>query len=159
MPSASARWSESTTGTISALRWFYQGDEFPVLQCVWPDAGGRYPWHPQFVAGLEELQPVLSDDRSWPFHEGKNRAAFTTKPVIHENHPISLVSHDADGDWQFLCGSTNLPEDGLTVCLGEMVDRDPSLAGLADLPEGWKAFRQDANAAWVREPIPPQDGE
>jgi hypothetical protein len=138
-------------------RWFYQGDAFPVLQCVWPDAAGRYPWHPEFVAGLAELQPVLSDDRSWPFHEGKNRAVFTTRPVIHENRPILRVSHDEDGDWQFLCGSTNRSEDGLTVSLAGILQRDPVLAELADLPEGWQAVRQGAGAPWVREAIPPGD--
>jgi hypothetical protein len=140
-------------------RWFYQGDEFPVLQCVWPDARGRYPWHPEFVAGLAERQPVLSDDRSWRFHEGKNRAVFTTKPVIRGNHPILLVSHDEEAEWQFLCGTTNQTEDGLTVSLGEMVHRDPSLAELADLPEGWRATRPDDHAPWVRESIPPRRGE
>ncbi len=140
-------------------RWFYQGDEFPVLQCVWPDAGGRYPWHPQFVAGLAERQPVLSDDRSWPFHEGKNRAVFTTRPVIHDNHPILLVSHDEEGEWHFVCGTTHQTEDGLTVSLVEMVQRDPTLAELADLPEGWKAVRPEAGAPWVRGTIPPGAGE
>ena len=70
-------------------RWFYQGDRFPAIQCIWPDAQGRYPWHPEFVAALADHQPLLSDDRSWPFQEGKNRAVFTTKAVIHEgqSHP------------------------------------------------------------------------
>lgn len=24
--------------------WFYDGAEFPVLQCIWPDREGRFPW-------------------------------------------------------------------------------------------------------------------
>ena len=67
---------------------------------------------------------------------------FTTKPVIHDNHPILLVSHDTEGDWQFLCGTTNLPEDGVVVALGEMLKHDPSIGKLADLPEGWGASPQ-----------------
>jgi hypothetical protein len=47
-------------------RWFYQGDDFPVLQCVWPDKGGRFPWHPDAPDGWHERQPILgappSDD-------------------------------------------------------------------------------------------------
>ena len=138
-------------------RWFYQGDEFPVLQCVWPDAAGRYPWHPQFVEGLAEIQPVLSDDRSGPVHEGKNRAVFTTRPVVHEGRRIRIVSHDEEGEWHFLCGTTDQPEDGHNVSLGEMLQRDPGLAELADLPEGWRAVRPDAGAAWVREPMVHRD--
>ena len=24
--------------------WFYQGDDFPVLQCVWPNQSNNFPW-------------------------------------------------------------------------------------------------------------------
>jgi len=27
-------------------RWFYPGSALPVLQCVWPDKAGRFPWEP-----------------------------------------------------------------------------------------------------------------
>ena len=140
-------------------RWFYQGDRFPAIQCVWPDAQHLYPWNPDFSERLAQHQPVLSDDRSWPFREGANRAVFATKPVIEEGHPILFVSHDEEGDWQFLCGTTNQPEDGLVVSLGEIVHRDPAIGELADLPEGWRATRHDDRAPWVREPILPGDGE
>jgi hypothetical protein len=45
-------------------RWFYRGDGFPALQCVWPDSEHRYPWHPEFNATLAPRQPLLSDDTS-----------------------------------------------------------------------------------------------
>lgn len=138
---------------LGYARWFYQGDNFPVLQCVWPDKQHRYPWHADFAENLAARQPVLSGEMSWPFQEGKNRAVFTTKPVIHENHPILLVSHDAEGDWQFLCGTTNRPKDGLVVSLGCIVERDPGLGKLADLPEGWRAFRKSPKSPWQREKI------
>ncbi len=138
---------------LGYARWFYQGDDFPVLQCVWPDKQHRYPWHPDFNENLAGQQPVFSEDRSWPFQEGKNRAVFTTKPVIHAGHPILLVSHDADGDWQFLCGTTSRPDDGMVVSLGGMLERDPSIAKLADLPEGWRATRKDSKSPWRREKI------
>ncbi|HLA94529.1 MAG TPA: DUF4262 domain-containing protein, partial [Pyrinomonadaceae bacterium] len=28
--------------------WFYQGDEFPLLQCVYPTVSGKFPWAPDF---------------------------------------------------------------------------------------------------------------
>jgi hypothetical protein len=40
-------------------RWFYQGDEFPVLQCLWPDSKHRYPGNRRFDANLKGLQLVL----------------------------------------------------------------------------------------------------
>jgi hypothetical protein len=136
---------------LGYARWFYRGDDFPALQCVWPDSAHRYPWHPEFDAALSRRQPVLSDDTSWPFQEGRNRAVFTTRPVLREGHPILLVSHDRDGDWQFLCGTTNRPEDGLVVSLGSIFERDRTLAAVADLPEGWRAYRGAKRAAWRRE--------
>ena len=136
---------------LGYARWFYRGDDFPALQCVWPDSGHRYPWHPDAGADFVRRQPVLSDDKSWPFHEGRNRAAFTTRPVVEDDLPILLVSHDADGDWQFLCGTTNRTEDAKLVSLGCMFERDHSLAEVADLPEGWTASRREKGAAWSRE--------
>jgi hypothetical protein len=136
---------------LGYARWFHRGDDFPALQCVWPDSAHRYPWHPEFNAAHARRQLLLSDDTSWPFHEGKNRAAFTTRPVLDENLPILLVSHDRDGDWQFLCGTTNRPEDGRIVSLGCILGRDRTLAAVADLPEGWRAYRRAKGARWSRE--------
>jgi hypothetical protein len=133
--------------------WFYQGDQFPVLQCVWPDSEHQYPWHPLFNQKLAVRQPVLSDDKSWPFQAGGNRAVFTTKPVTQKGHPVLQVFHDQEGDWQFLCGSTNQMDDMQLVSLGSMVQRDPSLANLADLPEGWYASRDAVGKEWTREPM------
>jgi hypothetical protein len=135
---------------LGYARWFYQGGDFLVLQCVWPDRLHCYPWHKKFSRKLVSRQPVLGEDKTWPFHEGKNRASFTTRPVLEEGHPILLVSHDADGDWQFLCGTTNRTEDCKIVSLGAMYQRDSSIGEVADLPEGWRAERQDAQSPWRR---------
>jgi hypothetical protein len=131
--------------------WFYQGDGFPVLQCAWPDSKYRYPWHPDFDEKQAARQPMLFDSQLWPFQAGGNRAVFTTKPVVHDHLPVLLVSHDGDDDWQFLCGTTNDPEDALIVSLGFMLQHDPTLAEVADLPEGWCATRDSPGTQWERE--------
>lgn len=133
---------------LGYARWFYKGDGFTVLQIVWPDSGHRYPWHSDYPVALRERQPVLSES-SWPFHEGKNRACLTTRRVL-DGLPILLVSHDQNGDWQFLCGTTNEPKDGALVCLGEMVDRNETLGEVADLPDGWRAERRTIGGIWAR---------
>ena len=138
---------------LGCALWFYQGDQFPALQCFWTDAESRYPWHPKCSRAIVALQPNLSDEKSWPFHEGRNRATFTTRPVTQDAHPILIVTRDLDGDWQFLCGTTNRPKDGQIVSLGSMLDRDPTIAAVADLQPGWRAFRDHSAAAWRREPI------
>ena len=136
---------------VGYARWFYRGDDFPTLQCVWPDSHHRYPWHPEVLPAFIRRQPVLSTDTTWPFHEGKNRATFTTRLVLEQNLPILLVSHDEDGDWQFLCGTTNRPEDGRIVSLGCIFEQDQTLGEVADLPEGWMASRLEIGAEWSRE--------
>src|SRR5262249_51866153 len=53
---------------LGHARWFFQGDDFPALQCVWPDSGHRYPWHPEFNAALARLAAldVLILAGCWP---------------------------------------------------------------------------------------------
>jgi GNAT superfamily N-acetyltransferase len=88
----------------------------------------------------------------WPFEDTRNTAAITTRQVL-EGAPILRVAHDADdGSWQFLCGTTDETSDGRVVGLGSLCDRDPSLLGLADLPEGWSAWRERPGAPWRRNP-------
>ena len=43
-------------------RWFYDGDEFPCLQLVWPDREGRFPWQDGVAEGYRELQPDLTEN-------------------------------------------------------------------------------------------------
>lgn len=89
---------------------------------------------------------------NWPFDDKPNTASITTRQVL-EGAPILLVTHDADdGGWQFLCGTTNDPEDARIVGLGRMYARDATLGELADMPEGWRAWRASPEAAWQRAP-------
>jgi hypothetical protein len=86
----------------------------------------------------------------WPFADPINTTAISTKRVFVDSFPILLVTHDDDGDWQILCGTTNAPEDGLVVCLGCAYQRDRTIGALADLPRGWSAWRDAKDAPWIR---------
>lgn len=44
--------------------WFYRGTEFPILQLVWADGLGRFPWEFGYDQALAQLQPDLSE-RGW----------------------------------------------------------------------------------------------
>lgn len=44
--------------------WFYQGDDFPCLQIVWPDRASRFPWEPGFDPAFAADQVDLTD-RGW----------------------------------------------------------------------------------------------
>lgn len=39
--------------------WFYQSDPFSVLQCVWPDKEGIYPWEAGCSESVIHAQPSL----------------------------------------------------------------------------------------------------
>ena len=87
----------------------------------------------------------------WPFADPMNVASITTRQVLKENCPIRIVSHDEDdGCWQFLCGTTDDPDDSMVVALERIVEHDPSIRELADLPLGWKAWRDSPAGLWQR---------
>lgn len=87
----------------------------------------------------------------WKFDAPPNVAVFTTRSIVHGDAWIAYVIHDADdGSWQFHDNSAGEPsdEDGMVVALSSMVSRDNTLNRLADLPEGWCAWRDSPGAPW-----------
>jgi len=86
----------------------------------------------------------------WPFSDPPNALTITSVRVI-DGLPILLVTHDVDGDWQILCGTTNASDDGRVLCLGCAFQRDRSIGQLADLPLGWCAWRDELGAPWKRD--------
>ena len=52
---------------LGSALWAYDGEPFEVVQLVWPDKHGRWPWDAGVRSGFRELQPLLdrraSDDR------------------------------------------------------------------------------------------------
>lgn len=80
-----------------------------------------------------------------------NLAAFTCR-LVSEGAPILHVSHDDDGDWQFLCGGQH-EDDGddgpVVACLGCVVGQDPTLNELASMCTGHRADRATLSDAWT----------
>lgn len=95
----------------------------------------------------------MSQDSDWPFADPQNVAVFTTTHVVKARKPILSVSHDAeDGAWQFHSGDAPLTKDMMIVGLSEIVEIDPTVAELADMPPGFKATRASGSDPWRREP-------
>jgi hypothetical protein len=44
---------------VGYARWYYQGNNFPLYQIVWPSRSGLFPWHHQATAEFRGAQPVL----------------------------------------------------------------------------------------------------
>src|SRR5512134_1615625 len=91
-------------------------------------------------------------NHDWPFADPKNVAVFTSSRVLRLGQPILHVSHDdEDGAWQFHTGGPEVSaSEAMIVALEEMVDRDPTICELADLPCGWFAERDGIGHPWRR---------
>jgi hypothetical protein len=46
---------------------YYRHAPFPVLQLVFPDRAGRWPWHADVAADFRSAQPVLADEPEPPW--------------------------------------------------------------------------------------------
>jgi hypothetical protein len=98
---------------------------------------------------------------AWKFSDSPDTGVYTTRQVFVEGELLSLVSHDLDGDWQFLHdeeaeeeGEVRDTDDLMIVHFQHVVDRFPEVEQLVDLPIGWIASRENAEKPWVREPRP-----
>jgi hypothetical protein len=97
----------------------------------------------------------------WRFAEAPDLGVYATRQVIEGGEPLGLISHDLDGDWQFL-HNEDAEEDGelrdvgdlMFVHLHHVTSLFPEVHDVADLPLGWIAWRDGPDDPWVREPRP-----
>ncbi len=90
----------------------------------------------------------------WPFTDPENLATYTLDRILRGEAPILRVRHDGDdGAWQFLDDADVDVASARIVSLHAMVDLDPSLRDLADLPAGWGAERDAPGDPWRRSPV------
>jgi hypothetical protein len=99
-------------------------------------------------------------DDYWPFDQGKNVAAITTRQVLREGYPILRVVHYSDDhSWAFTCGTTSDPNDALVVSMKSIVELDPTVLSIADLLPGWGASREAVGSPWERYQLDDPDAE
>lgn len=103
-----------------------------------------------------QQHPHSFSDSEWPFAVPINALAISTVRVFREGYPVLRVSHDEDGAWQVLCGTTTDFDHCQVVCLGCCYQLDAGIGELADLPLGWGAWRKSVAEPWVREVNPPE---
>jgi hypothetical protein len=88
---------------------------------------------------------------NWKFSDDPHARVFLSETVNTGTEMITYVSHDAgDGAWQFLGDSMSEGGGPIISCFHHPIDRDPSLAELADLPLGWYAERDGVGRPWTR---------
>lgn len=86
----------------------------------------------------------------WPFPCLVNTITYSTAKVVHDRFPVLRVTHDVDGDWQFLDATTEDPGECVLLCLGCVLERDSTLSQISDLPFGWSAYRSEIGGDWER---------
>jgi hypothetical protein len=77
--------------------------------------------------------------------------------VFRRQRNVRLVICHKENDWQFTCGEADhyTAADGNFVVIGVLLDFDPSLDEVADLPAGWEAERRDPGSSWIRTKFKP----
>jgi hypothetical protein len=148
--------------------WFGRRPPLPIVQVVWADPQGRFPWDDGIDDEYRFGQPSLwipADDHpqgrwsgtlikgSWDFPVAPDTTGFTTKRIAFDGLPVLYVVHGPDGEWQFLDRLVVREEDAALVHLAHVVGANPGVEALADLPRGWEAFRETESDAWTRRPM------
>jgi len=84
------------------------------------------------------------------FPDALTKAVYTTIHVMNEHSPITLVSHELDGDWQFMGAEPvgDYTKIAKVVGLGEIIKKDKSVLEVADLPRGYQATRKSKKDKW-----------
>jgi hypothetical protein len=101
------------------------------------------------------LTPLIDPATKWNFMEPPNEAVIADRKIIDGNDWIAYVSHDAaDGGWQFHNSEMGpvTEADAAVVSLRNIVELDPSIIEIANLPRGWHAWRESRGASWRRAP-------
>jgi hypothetical protein len=140
-------------------RWLYGGDDFEVLQLVYPSTQGVWPCDPAAPAAFRARQPLLFACGCPPAHHeleslarADHRRAYVCEHVFTGASAVLYVVRDEEGDWQLLCGESNHDRPRL-VGLGHLIERDETLRQVLDLAPGETAERVSAGAAWRRAPL------
>lgn len=106
---------------------------------------------------LENESNSLPDEPAWPFNQIRSTVVLTNKQVMLGRRAVLQVEHHADFcSWAFTCGTADDEADALFVQMEQLISRDRSLFGIADLPAGWHAWRESIHAPWQRRPAKDQ---
>ena len=126
---------------------YYGSKYFPAYQFVWTDNKNKFPWENEFDEELIYKQPLLDRNIDYKFRENKNLGVFTTKEFLEENKPIVRVTHDQNGDWQFLTENAEL-KDAKIIHLEHIIEKDKTLNELFRLDYGESAERDFVGDHW-----------
>lgn len=90
------------------------------------------------------------------FKESPNTAVFTTKFVVNDNRPITLVRHNPeDSTWEFFSDDKydNFKDVAKIIGLGQLIKIDSSVLEIADMKLGYYAHRKTKQDNWLVEKL------
>lgn len=83
------------------------------------------------------------------FKDEETKPTFVCSHVLNKEKPILYASHDSDGDWQFLCGGDDHTEaDANIISLKQVVELDPTVNDLYEMPKNVGAERKSIKDKW-----------
>jgi hypothetical protein len=151
------------------MLWFFREPPLPVVQLVWPDREGRFPWDEGSGAACRRDQPSawlpLAEHPlglwrrgpaglDWPFPIPETAMVGVAPAVPERGAPVLAVLHQSGGEWRFLDDPAGAV---VPAHLGHVVRAAPELVACANLPAGWGAWRDGPDAPWRRGPAPAAD--
>jgi len=82
------------------------------------------------------------------YSDNLNLAVITTTYVMIRKSPIVYVFHNIEDDWQFLSAETVPATEAMLVGLGEIIEFDPTVIEVLNMPLNHEAFRKDKDSGW-----------
>ncbi len=71
---------------LRSASWYYHYEEYPVLQCYWPDRHGYFPWEDHCSKRSRKAQPLLFE--STVEKTGLTKSLLVDEPGDSQIHPI-----------------------------------------------------------------------
>jgi len=90
------------------------------------------------------------------FKEPSNTAVFTTKFVVDDKRPITLVRHNPDDStWEFFSDDkyNDFKDVAKIIGLGQLIKIDSSVQQIADMKLGYYAHRKTKQDNWTVEKL------
>jgi hypothetical protein len=83
------------------------------------------------------------------FTDPEDKAVFTCEHVLNCERPILFVSHDEEGDWQFLCGHNDHTDSSVKIIsLKQATELDTTVNELFEMPLSVGAERKSVKDKW-----------
>lgn len=80
-------------------------------------------------------------------------AIYVCEHVFTKERPILYLCKE-DEEWQFLCGGLHREgEVPRVVGLNHILEDEPTIRALMNLPNNWEAERIDVESKWITSPI------